>query len=82
MLRILGRIDESNCIENETPLPPNLQYTTLTLKGPFSPLESNLFSTCCYTSRLVKIDQASVNSVLLNADPQVHFVKFKFFILN
>lgn len=55
------------------PDPPNFHEcnTFVTLKGPFSPLEMKIFNlTQVGLSRMVQIEWNSVNSVLLDTDPQ------------
>ncbi|KAH8269871.1 hypothetical protein KR026_003201, partial [Drosophila bipectinata] len=43
----------------------------VTLKGPFSPLETSMFSTIRVGLwKSVKIDKCSVNAILLDSDPQ------------
>lgn len=47
---------------------------TITLKGPFSPLEMNVYSMVqCSATNKVSIEWNSVNSVLLDTDPQEEY---------
>ncbi|KAH8236403.1 hypothetical protein KR026_000850 [Drosophila bipectinata] len=53
--------------------PPPLEKCNMivTLKGPFSPLETSMFSTIRVGLwKSVKIDKCSVNAILLDSDPQ------------
>ncbi|KAH8363289.1 hypothetical protein KR084_007780 [Drosophila pseudotakahashii] len=53
------------------PPPVDKCNTVVMLKGPFSPLESSMYSTIRVGKwKSVKIDNASVNAVLLDSDPQ------------
>ncbi|XP_052835812.1 probable ATP-dependent RNA helicase spindle-E [Drosophila gunungcola] len=54
-----------------SPPPQDRCNTVVMLKGPYSPLESTMYSTIRVgVWKTVKIDSASVNAVLLDADPQ------------
>ncbi|XP_016969045.1 probable ATP-dependent RNA helicase spindle-E [Drosophila rhopaloa] len=54
-----------------SPPPLDRCNTVVMLKGPYSPLESTMYSTIRVgVWKTVKIDNASVNAVLLDADPQ------------
>nr|XP_016995353.2 probable ATP-dependent RNA helicase spindle-E [Drosophila takahashii] len=58
--------------DQDLPPPPlDKCNTVVMLKGPYSPLESNMYSTIRVgVWKSVKIDNASVNAVLLDSDPQ------------
>lgn len=57
--------------------PTSNRHIQVTLKGPKSPLQSTIY-TCLHQaksqSKKVAIEQQSVNSILLEANPQVHTI--------
>lgn len=61
----------------EIPAPPDRKCTReLSLLGPISPLETKLYTVMDVNCVDVTIDPNSVNSILLNNDPQEHTDKF------
>lgn len=59
-------------IENDIPMikPPNLNRARmLQIKGPFSPLQIEVFGLTKNTSNKIKIHQHSVNHILLENEP-------------
>ena len=69
-------IDKINTTPFNAP-PMNLCFKKVKLTGPFTPLESKLYSITNYTEKKsVSIDQYSVNSIILNTDPEVNIFTF------
>lgn len=65
--------ESDNFVESQDVEPPNkLACTTsFQLKGPYSPLEMNIFSVMASgVEKTVAVEGTSVNSVLLDTDPQ------------
>lgn len=64
-------LEQDNMCEPDPP-PPSKCTETLSLKGPLSPLVTPIFAmTSMGLGKTCKIDRLSVNSVLLNNNPQV-----------
>lgn len=60
--------------DEEDPKPPNrgLCVEEVRLSGPFSPLETNIYSTTLSGgAKCISVDPQSVNSILLDNNPQV-----------
>lgn len=68
------KIDNSKTVNIKSP-PMHLCYKKVYLKGPFTPLETSLhgFTHSASTKQIV-VDSTSVNSVVLDVDPQVRNV--------
>lgn len=59
--------------------PPPLRLCNLeiNLRGPFSPLEATLYSNMrSGTAKTIKVDQLSVNSIILDNDLHVRLIRF------
>lgn len=81
MLKMLPIEESGEVVEPDL----SLRYLPVTLNGPNSPLETHL-SSCLHQSRSISkaviVDTHSVNSILLNANPQVsHLSKSKYRII-
>ena len=66
------KIDNSKTVQIKSP-PMHLCYKKVYLKGPFTPLETSLHGFMHSTSsKQIVVDSTSVNSVVLDIDPQVN----------